>query len=673
MARIRLQAFPAQFTPTPFQNLAYMAEKKQQKVDKAFELESTLQDSFNKIGALDPDIPEKNRILNEYREQLNNIYTNNKNNPNALVTNFKELQRKFTNELAYGKLGGIHSRYQGYVASKTNKEELGKKYLEGGGEKGVSNEDAMQTLNYELTKLNAEPIRQTEYGGWETYKPAPLQPTLNLTKIADDIGKEMREKPSSMENFGFQLIPGTGYYRDLETGAEVLEAQAIERAVVNRMLTDPRVQGYVQNKNVITGTVDALDAYFKATDEKAKVDPGAYTLDGVTYNPAIAKQVIADQRLNKDIYNAAKTAADIYKYNKQTVDASYVTNWQQREAMRRQAQEPGAVTPQTFTGQYMEWRALANPYKDMAFISDASGNILTDATSLYKPGMSNTQITQLSKTAENNKKLKTQFDNLRKSIPELKTKSDKDIVAFMNEAYSNANVAFDEIGLGDFDLGGMAPQVLANMSNQSVLLVKPDGKSSVNSFATQAKEAGLTPAEFRAAIEAAAKAGRMTLSPYNPLGKAGYSVELEDKDGNPIKVTIGSSKQMDNHFGWLQGLYKNFSKGEVGYSAFKLYPEDWGTYTGIGYDGASGKPFWYVGRVLNADDTKEILQNLGISRQEAEAQGVRFSPSGGLIKTDDINNILNQQAASWLNSPYMNPFRTKGVKQGTQIISDDED
>ena len=672
MARIRLQAFPAQFTPTPFQNLAYMAEKKQQKVDKAFELESSLQDSFNKIGALDPDIPEKNRILNEYREQLNNIYTNNKNNPNALVTNFKELQRKFTNELAYGKLGGIHNRYQGYAASKTSKEELGKKFLEGGGEKGVSNEDAMQTLNYELTKLNAEPIRQTEYGGWETYKPAPLQPTLNLTKIADDIGKEMREKPSSMENFGFQLIPGTGYYRDLETGAEVLEAQAIERAVVNRMLTDPRVQGYVQNKNVITGTADALDTYFKATDEKAKVDPGAYTLNGVTYNPAIAKQVIADQTLNKDIYNAAKTAADIYKYSKSTLDASYLTDWQSKAAMTKAAAEPAAVTPQTFSGQYTEWRALTNPYKNMEFIADPKGNVITDVTGLYKPGMTSEQVTQLNKTAEQNKKLKVRFDQLRNSIPQLKTKSDKEIVTFMNEAYSNANVAFDEIGLADFNIGEMTPQVLANMTNQSVLLINPDGKSSVSSFADQAKKAGYTTEGFRTAIEAAAKAGRMTLSPFNPLGKAGYSVELADKKGNPVKITIGSSKEMTDHFGWLQGLYSNFSKGQVGFSAFKLYPEDWGTYTGIGYDQASNKPFWYVGRVLNADDTKKILQNLGITKAEAEAQGIKFSPSGGLIRTDDINDIIKQQSASWLNSKYMNPFRVKGVKQGTQIVSDED-
>jgi hypothetical protein len=672
MARIRLQAFPAQFTPTPFQNLAYIAEKKQAREDKAFDLETTLESEFNKIGALDPDIPEKNRILNEYRQKVADSYTTNKDNPNAMLRSFKEIQRNFTNELTNGKLGGINQRYQSYVASKTEKQELGKKHLESGGEKGVSNEDATQSLQYELTALNAEPIKQTEFGGWESYKTTPLHPTLSLSKIADNIGKEMREKPSSMEAMGFQLIPGTGFYRDLETSEEVVEAEAIRRAVVNRMLTDPAIQGYVQNKNKISGTASQLDDYFRLKDEQAKVDPGAYTLDGVSYNPAIAKQVIADQVLNKDIYNAANTSADIYKYSKSTLDANYLTDWQSKVAMTKAAAEPAAVTPQTFSGQYTEWRALTNPYKNMEFIADPKGNILTDVTGLYKRGMTPEQVTRLNKTVENNKKLKVRFDQLRNSIPQLKTKSDKEIVTFMNEAYSNANVAFDEIGLADFNIGEMTPQVLANMTNQSVLLINPDGKSSVSLFADQAKKAGYTSEEFRTAIEAAAKAGRMTLSPFNPLGKAGYSVELAKKDGNPIKVTIGSSKEMTDHFGWLQGLYSNFSKGQVGFSAFKLYPEDWGTYTGIGYDQASSKPFWYVGRVLNADDTKEILQNLGITKAEAEAQGIKFSPSGGLIRTDDINDIIKQQSASWLNSKYMNPFRVKGVKQGTQIVSDED-
>jgi hypothetical protein len=90
MARIRLQAFPAQFTPTPFQNLAYMAEKRAARQDAIDESIGKTKGLFAGLDAAPGHEELAEGLSSTYINELNNLTEKFKNNYNS---------RDFTREL----------------------------------------------------------------------------------------------------------------------------------------------------------------------------------------------------------------------------------------------------------------------------------------------------------------------------------------------------------------------------------------------------------------------------------------------------------------------------------------------------------------------------------------------------------------------------------------------
>lgn len=90
MARIRLQAFPAQFTPTPFQNLAYMAEKRAARQDAIDQSIGKTKGLFAGLDAAPGHEELAEGLSSTYTNELNNLTEKFKNNYNS---------RDFTREL----------------------------------------------------------------------------------------------------------------------------------------------------------------------------------------------------------------------------------------------------------------------------------------------------------------------------------------------------------------------------------------------------------------------------------------------------------------------------------------------------------------------------------------------------------------------------------------------
>ncbi len=682
MAKIRLRAFPAEYTPIPFQELAYMAEKKQQFKDKAFDLEADLESQFGKIGALDVDAPERSNIINGFRNELASVYEQSGGNPNKLLTGFKQVQRKFNKELAYGKLGGINQRYQGFAESQKELAEQGKSYLENKGDKGISPEEGGMYLQQELNVLNAEPIKQTSLGTWETYRKETRQPTLQLTKIADQIAKEMRDKPQLITQFTGLQDAGGGYYRDVVTKREYTEAQAIEKAAVARMTTDPFVQSYMSTINKISGKEAGLRDLLTAAEQQAQFDPSIYSVDGTSYNPndpnarRIFQSKVADKVLNEDIYNAAKTAANIYQLERLDVDPTYLKKWREALMMQKKLSEPPVATPQTFETQYTEWRNMPeNVWKNDSFQTDANGNMVvsTSVSDAYVRGMTPDQIRDYeARNIKQQNVLKQRYDKIREEVPALKGKSDLYVRDFMSKAYENSGASFQMVNLPNINFAEATPQLLGNVANSSFYVSTDKGVSHKGNISSSAETLGYTPQELQAIVQDQAKKGFIKIAPFSPLGKAGYAITVPSKeaDGGSATVIVSSSKELTQNYSWLYPLYENLEQGKMGFSTTKILPTDVGTYTGV-YD-QGGQPVWYTGRVLSKDDTDKNLRGMGLTKAEAEQRGIQFTPDGNLIDPN-ITPFIDQSNSRWLNSSYIKPFTMTATRNPYQITDDSQD
>ena len=318
MARIRLKAFPATYTPIPFRDLAYMAEKKQEFKNKAFDLETSLDAELGKIGALPVDTSERNRLIGEYKTNLASVYDQNKDNPTGLITGLRQVQRNLSSDLNYGKLGGIHKRYQGYVESAKEKGDYTTSYIKTG--KGLTEEEAQQTLNYELSVLNANPIEQTATGNWQTYNTKSVVPHMELQEKANELAKQI--KPEEVERYSGLKYVGNGYLVDEKTGDTRLEAEVVQEIVGRTLRTMPEINSYLDFKHTVSGNKNAWANYAMQNPYELLSRDGTQSMEPNAW---------FTQQYYNDVDNAAANAGNIYAQYKQTKDRDYMQHWLMKE------------------------------------------------------------------------------------------------------------------------------------------------------------------------------------------------------------------------------------------------------------------------------------------------------------------------------------------------------
>lgn len=306
--------------PLPFEALAYGYEKRAKKEEEADKLYSDLEGEFAKIGALPVDTPERNRIIQEYRDKLSSMYDQNRNNPSSLVGGFKQVQRDFIKELNYGKLGGIYKRHQGYLESAKEKSDYVSSYVKTG--KGLTDEEAQQTLNHELSVLNANPIEQTPYGNWQSYSTKSVVPHVEVQKVALELGEKI--KPEELEAFSGLKSAGKGYLYNEKTGTTELAAPYIAQMVRNTMMTMPEINSFLDFKHTVSGNKDAW------VKEATQNPYGLLSRDGtqsVEPNEWFARQYY------NDVENAANNAGNLLQQRKITKDRDYMKDWLMEKSM----------------------------------------------------------------------------------------------------------------------------------------------------------------------------------------------------------------------------------------------------------------------------------------------------------------------------------------------------
>jgi hypothetical protein len=649
MARIRLNAFPATYTPIPFQEMAYMAEKQQERIDKGQTLNDELEDSLLKIKALDVDKPKRNAKIQEFRDQLSTLYDQSGGNYGKMMPGLRDLTRKVKYETTYGDLADINEKYNQYatLSSEFDKAEKEGKFS------GLG----QYMKNYALSL----PLMQYEAVGGHSRDPqSGVSNRIGWGDLSQlpDVGKELStwvDDYKADRYAGKTLVPTNAGYLVKETN-EVVKYDDVARDAMTWALENPSFS----RVNEVIGAFAPPDATKEISLGKDK--------SGKEVKTTLTGKVAGLY----DFYSGAVGAlAGRESYTK--TDVSMLKDW--IDAMnRRQSQAAPSIEPQTFESSYTGWRQLDNAWEGDSFIADAQGNIQVGSIQeAYRPGMTAAQIKDYeNRNVKQANDLKKKYDNVRSQIPALQGKSDTYVRDFMSKAYTNSGMSFSEYNLPDFNYKELAPQVLGDLTSKAVFASTAEGKSLKGTFTSIAKDLGYTSNNelegFKQYIKKEAMAGNIKLAPFSPLGKPGYSVEVVDTDGNPTKLIITSSAELERAFNWVYPLYQNLEQGKLGFSTTKLLPEDVGTYTGIA--SRNGEPVWYAGRVLNKENTAKTLQGMGMTKEQAQAIGIEFTADGNLIDPN-INQYIEQAANNWLNGRYMRPYRNAAPKNVLDITEEE--
>lgn len=311
---IRLNAFPAQFTPIPFENMAYIANEKEKRNDKA----DTELSAFAKLSKVNAITQDEELRTNEVHKYTNQVEALVKSTPSdklgSILPQIKQIKKEFENNLNYGLLNVVQSRYNSQLASFTEKDEASKKFGESGGQHGMSYEDSALAKTVEANQQ--ENLKQDEFGRWTTeskkiYSPISTIHTPAIHKLGIEYADKIKNQEVTVLNPNLTSTNKPGIYYNIETHREVSEADAREELVRNALLTNPIVAQYDNWKNSITGNdkkvTEAYKTFISNPNNLIQPDlenPGFYNSYSPTH-PALLKEF--DALLHPQVYESAKS------------------------------------------------------------------------------------------------------------------------------------------------------------------------------------------------------------------------------------------------------------------------------------------------------------------------------------------------------------------------------
>ncbi len=294
--------------PIPFEALAQAGASKQKAYDEGQAEANALDNSFLKIGSIDRDTPEKKEIVSNYQKQVEDLYQKSGHDYSRMTAGLTNLSKQLQNDLANGKLGAIKNRYDSQQASI-------KDYEEAVDKKTMSRDQAKAAMTYD--RSNQDALKLNEFGVYNGYSALGSRESQDLSKIALDYRKEMT--PQKIYELSGLKPDNYGYLLDNKGTRTMLTEDFISQAVAESMKSDKKVQDEVKFRNTVGGRDKELQGSFSQLDEQAKTDPSTWTVEGNTYNPNDkntidqVKNHLADQYLNKDIYDVAKSTGNLTK------------------------------------------------------------------------------------------------------------------------------------------------------------------------------------------------------------------------------------------------------------------------------------------------------------------------------------------------------------------------
>lgn len=257
-----------QYVPLPIEDISRAATFRQGKHEENLAKNDYLDDLLGTIPSLGQDDPEKKRIINEYRQQMQEY--GQSGDYSQAGSYVRRLTQKFKNDLVTGKLGAIKGSYDNYL-------------------KDIEQINKSDIPSYEKERLKQ--IRLQEYQGIgedtgegffnQIYRPQATAGYFDLGKTAIEVASKMSPqviKSTTGWDRGADGVWTKGTFKTTELPADV-----IEKVVAPYLANDPKAQDYLYQASKVYG-----------------VDPQAFLVNEVT--------------------KAARTAGAVLKRNDKEVD-----------------------------------------------------------------------------------------------------------------------------------------------------------------------------------------------------------------------------------------------------------------------------------------------------------------------------------------------------------------
>lgn len=308
-----------QYVPLPIEEIGRAAAFRQGKHEENLAKNDYLDDLLGTIPSLSQDDPEKKRIINEYRQQMQEY--GQSGDYSQAGSYVRRLTQKFKNDLVTGKLGAIKGSYDNYL-------------------KDIEAIDKSDIPSYEKQRLKS--VRLQEYQGIgedtgegffnQIYRPQAVAGYYDLNKVALEVGSKINPQ-TIKRDFGW-YDTGKGYWTNGTQKSTRLPAEVVMQLVKPYLANDPKALDYLNQ---------------------------AAKLHGVKPEEFMANQVM----------KAAETAGGILQRNdlEQTTDMKFTPKWMRGEQLLEDLMK---------NPEYLFDEKTENPLAPkLKFSVDSDGNVIS--------------------------------------------------------------------------------------------------------------------------------------------------------------------------------------------------------------------------------------------------------------------------------------------------------
>ena len=252
--------------------IAGLAEYNQKRYDAASGEYDDILGAFNKIPALQQDVPKRQEIVNKYRSQLDNAYKQSQGDYTKMLPVLKRLKNDFQNDAAYGQIGAIIGQYSNAAAyNKQIDEALSKGTIDG------------NTANILKSHANSNykgiggPNEFGQFPG--QYQGRTPAKNVDIYDKADKLAKGWEANKIAKEGAIFDNQSGRLYTLNSKGEREWVDGNEVKQYVKRMLQQDPEVQAHVDQQTFVDTYGITPDSEIYGADQngnRVQVNPVAY-------------------------------------------------------------------------------------------------------------------------------------------------------------------------------------------------------------------------------------------------------------------------------------------------------------------------------------------------------------------------------------------------------------
>jgi hypothetical protein len=628
------------YVPLPYEDMLKAGLAKQQQYNVGEGAAADI-DNFLKVQALDPDVDRRNQLVQGYKNELASQVQRAGGDYSKVLPFVKEQAKKIKEDLTYGPLGAIQSNYNTYQEAVKNLQ----KRVDEGDFLGQSDVGAWAAVEDPLKKYTG--IGEGKSGIYNRFKPGTVGKFSDIAKEASDFAQQWAK------NSGYSDLKRVNneFYGYTTNGW--VKAPEVNQAV----------QEYISNNPKYQEQLSTIEGFYDAQQPGAGKQFVSQMLQGIA-------SPIAERESFREVtphFMGDPTASTRLKRAYQKEDEASAYQTVDPEITAKQQENPFIGTPLE-----KSWS------KDLKFVNGKA---------VLEGGLSQENLNKTFKTTDNRSasgalpielnlnsktgnqatiELQKEINNYRNKVASFKNLNDEQIMGALAQANKNSFAYnYQEVVPTNINMKNLSKQISSNMKAGN-LKISIAGDYTPRKNETVYKELGISEEDLAKQIQS------IDVASINPA-KGGYSVTIQDKSGNPVKIDVTGFKEMGDHFALTKAISEAERNGKIGTQTINSDGKTYKLNTQLAPNPQTGEWAYLTDAVeerrYSKQDAKVLLDlaaQSGKTKSQLIAEGKLKEHSDGTITISERISDPRSKAVSlseeWGGSDYMKPLRLKKDK-----------